>query len=245
MQFNLTNVRAGVKFVYYTNGTSYPVRVASFEDVVNFRNLNEPLRVRITATGNPDVLNVTWSSNHSSSPVLLWGTERGHYTHTAYGSTRRLLRSEMCGYPANGRGWRDLGEIYTASLDGLLSYAGTTLYYVCGDESVGQYSKEYSFRVPPAPGTQPPDRPTTIALFQDLGYGSLDSAATWGEYNKAPIYTVMALGDEVVRGNIDAVFHGGDISYANGCLAVWDFFLVNFIFPAMQKTCLSISFIII
>ena len=173
------------------------------------------------------MLNVTWSSNSSSSPVVLWGVQRGQYINTAYGSTRKLLRGDMCGYPANGPGWRDLGEIHTASMEGLLSYSGMTLYYVCGDVFTGLYSKEYSFRVPPAPGTQPPGRPTTIALFQDLGYSSLDTAATWGEYSKAPIYTVMALGDEVARGNIDAVFHGGDISYSNGCLAVWDFFLVN------------------
>ncbi len=35
----------------------------------------------------------------------------------------------------------------------------------------------------------------------------------------------MAIGDEVVNGKIDVIFHNGDISYAMGDIAVWDFFM--------------------
>eukprot|EP00595_Chromulina_sp_UTEXLB2642_P000140 CAMPEP_0196762356 /NCGR_PEP_ID=MMETSP1095-20130614/1766_1 /TAXON_ID=96789 ORGANISM="Chromulina nebulosa, Strain UTEXLB2642" /NCGR_SAMPLE_ID=MMETSP1095 /ASSEMBLY_ACC=CAM_ASM_000446 /LENGTH=371 /DNA_ID=CAMNT_0042113033 /DNA_START=1060 /DNA_END=2175 /DNA_ORIENTATION=+ len=35
----------------------------------------------------------------------------------------------------------------------------------------------------------------------------------------------MAVGAEVAAGNVDAIYHGGDISYATGDIAVWDFFL--------------------
>ena len=34
-----------------------------------------------------------------------------------------------------------------------------------------------------------------------------------------------ALADEVASGNIDSVFHIGDISYATGFLVEWDYFL--------------------
>jgi hypothetical protein len=36
---------------------------------------------------------------------------------------------------------------------------------------------------------------------------------------------MMAVGAEVASGSIDAIYHGGDISYATGYIAVWDFFL--------------------
>jgi hypothetical protein len=35
----------------------------------------------------------------------------------------------------------------------------------------------------------------------------------------------MAVGALVAAGKVDAVYHGGDISYAEGYAAVWDFFL--------------------
>lgn len=36
---------------------------------------------------------------------------------------------------------------------------------------------------------------------------------------------VKAMSDEVNNGNVDSVFHIGDISYATGFLVEWDFFL--------------------
>lgn len=42
---------------------------------------------------------------------------------------------------------------------------------------------------------------------------------------RASIETVKALGAEVASGGIDAIYHGGDISYATGYMVVWDFYL--------------------
>lgn len=36
---------------------------------------------------------------------------------------------------------------------------------------------------------------------------------------------VKAMSDEVNNGNVDSIFHIGDISYATGFLVEWDFFL--------------------
>lgn len=36
---------------------------------------------------------------------------------------------------------------------------------------------------------------------------------------------INAVADEVTSGNVDSVFHIGDISYATGFLVEWDFFL--------------------
>ena len=45
------------------------------------------------------------------------------------------------------------------------------------------------------------------------------------EYGRPSVYTAMAVGAEVASGSIDAVYHGGDISYATGYIAVWDFYM--------------------
>ena len=39
------------------------------------------------------------------------------------------------------------------------------------------------------------------------------------------MYTAMSIGEEIIQGNVDAIYHGGDISYATGYIAVWDFFM--------------------
>lgn len=53
---------------------------------------------------------------------------------------------------------------------------------------------------------------------------------TWNEYGRPSTNTSMAVAVEVAHGLVDAVYHGGDISYATGYMAVWDFFL-NMISP--------------
>ena len=51
LQFNMTNLRADIKFYYFTSGTTYPVNVNSSDETVNFVNINEPLRPRVVPTG--------------------------------------------------------------------------------------------------------------------------------------------------------------------------------------------------
>ncbi len=87
----------------------------------------------------------------------------------------------MCGFPATGRGWRDLGWTHTATLSGLLPLAGRSIYYVIGDDSGSAPAAEASFRVPPAPGTLP----VTVAFFGDFGRGFAalnDGWKTWSQY---------------------------------------------------------------
>lgn len=47
----------------------------------------------------------------------------------------------------------------------------------------------------------------------------------WVEQCPPAANTSYSVGDLALRGEIDAVFHSGDISYANGYLSGWDFFL--------------------
>jgi hypothetical protein len=54
-------------------GTSKAVNVAKSSDVVQFANVNQPLRPRVIPSGNTDVLNLVWSSAYSTQPILRWG----------------------------------------------------------------------------------------------------------------------------------------------------------------------------
>jgi hypothetical protein len=131
----------------------------------------------------------------------------------------------MCGSPANSTGWRDLGLIHTAPLEGMVALANQKVFYSFGDAATADYSKEYVLNVPPIAGTQPPSRGTTAILYDDLGRGSTDMTFTWNEYGRPAIYTLMAVAAEIANGAVDVVYHGGDISYATGYIAVWDFFM--------------------
>jgi len=222
--FNLTNLRADVAFYYFTGGTSKSVAVAVSSQNVTFKNFNEPLRPRIIPSGDPNIFKLLWSSATSQRPIARYGFAPGVYDHTSDASTSTFTREQMCGAPANTVGWRDPGLIHTAELIGLEAHATETVYYMFGDDATGDFSEEYSFVLPPLAGQQPPNRPTTVVLFDDLGRGSKDMAYTWNEYGRASINTTYSLGHLVRQGGIDAIYHGGDISYATGYIAVWDFY---------------------
>lgn len=225
LTFNMTNLRADVKFYYFTNSTYSPVIVDDTAPLLSFKNINEPLRPRTVPTGDPDIFTLVWSSATSKTPVMKWGVASGDYTNTVEAVTDTIEESEMCGEPANTIGWRELGLIHHANFSGMLALSDSKIFYTFGDADTDDFSREYEFNVPPKAGQQPATRGTRVVLFDDLGRGSTDMTFTWYEYGRPAIYTTMAVGAEVAAGMVDAIYHGGDISYATGFTAVWDFFL--------------------
>jgi hypothetical protein len=157
--------------------------------------------------------------------VLKWGSESGVYSHTVSATTSSIPFSAVCGSPSNTTGWFDLGLIHTAVFEGMTQFGGKQVFYIFGDESTSDFSREYKLFVAPLPGQQPPVRGTRVVLYDDLGRGSTDDTYTWYEYGRPAVYTVRSVGAEIDAGTVDAVYHGGDISYATGYLSVWDFFL--------------------
>lgn len=178
LAFNLTNLRADVKFYYFTNDVVEPLLVAESAEIVGFTNVNQPLRNRVVPTGDPNVLQLLWSSATSETPTLKWGTIPGEYTNIVNADTSVIHNSSLCGGAATGFGWRDLGLIHTANFTGLvdLNLANTNISYVFGDAATDDYSGEFNLFVPPLAGTQPPNRPTTVVLYADMGVGSSDNS---------------------------------------------------------------------
>lgn len=224
LTFNMTNLRSDIAFYYFTSSLSKPVLVATTEQKVSFKNPNQPLRPRVVPTGDYDVFKLLWSSATSKTPTLRWGTASNQYDHVVIATTETIERSDVCGSPANTTGWRDLGLIHTAELKGMKALAGKSVFYSFGDANTDDFSPEHEFHVPPLPGTQPPSRPTVAILYDDLGRGSADMTYTWYEYGRPAYGTICAIGAEVAAGEVDVIYHGGDISYAVGYMAVWDFY---------------------
>ena len=74
LTFNFTNLRSGIKFYYFKGGVYHPVQVDQYDEVVTFRNPNDPLKPRIVAStsGDSNSFQLLWSSNDSVIPQLKW-----------------------------------------------------------------------------------------------------------------------------------------------------------------------------
>jgi len=226
LQFNMTNLRSDIRFYFFRGNLSHPILTAASTVNVTFANPNQPVRPRIVATGDRNVLALLWSSATSTAPTLQWGTAPGTYTTTVSATTAQIAQAQMCGGVANSTGWRDPGLVHTAQLVGMEALATRKVYYRFGDAATSDYSPEHTLLVPPLPGVAAnAGRPTTAVLFCDLGRGSSDDTFTWDEYGRPALNTSNSIGSRVAKGEVDVIFHGGDVSYACGFSAVWDFFL--------------------
>lgn len=178
LAFNMTNLREGIKFYYFKGDVHQPVVVASSDDIVQFANPNQPLRNRVVATGDPNVLSLLWSSAVSTQPVLKWGTRSHAYDYTVPAVTTVVRNDSLCGGVAVGYGWRELGLIHTANITGILelNLGSRNISYIFGDAATNDFSDEFTLLVPPLAGVQPPTRPTTLALYADMGVGSSDNS---------------------------------------------------------------------
>jgi hypothetical protein len=232
LTFNMTNLRSDVKFYYVTGGTEKPALKSSSDALVSFENPNEPLRARVVPSGDYDIMWVLWSSASASKPQLKWGTSPGVYDNVADATWTSIQPEDLCGAPAAEEGFRETGMVIKASMSGMAAAATRKVYYIFGDDANGGgWSHEHVFQAPPGPGQASPVRGesgstgTRVILYDDMGRGTTDDTFTWSEYGRASLWTEYAVGQEVADGNVDAIYHGGDLSYATGYLAVWDFWL--------------------
>ncbi|KAJ7525705.1 hypothetical protein O6H91_17G062300 [Diphasiastrum complanatum] len=139
-------------------------------------------------------------------------------------------KSDLCvnkSGPAASFGWHDPGFIHSALLTGLLP--SSTYTYRYGSDLVG-WSLYTNFTTPPAPAGS--------ATVRFIAYGDMGKAERDGsiEHYIQPgsLQVIDAVTAEVLAGNVDAIFHIGDISYATGFIAEWDFFL-EMIHPVASK----------
>ena len=202
------------------------VAVATSEEV-RFRDAMAPAKVRVLPVnpqygGGAPLARVMWSSGRRpggapAAPTLAWGTTRGGpYPNLVSASTSYISYEDLCDGPANSIGYLDLGLIHDAVLAGAAH--GSRVFYRVGDEA--STTPEFELKMPPAAG-----EPVSLAVFADMGHAIEDDSLSWDNYGAPSKYVMREVNRLVDRDEIDAVFHVGDTSYAEGFLSVWDEYL--------------------
>ena len=217
----LVNMRAPYTFVLATGGLARPVAVAVSQPVA-FANYDEPRAARLAATGDATEMRISWSSAsaamHPAVEIEVAGLAAGARTGLrALPATSSITwaADDMCGPPATGAGFRDPGFVHSVVVPGL--EPGLAYSYTVGDDS--QRSQPYDFTQP-----SPACFPFSISVVGDMGSNSLDGSEVEEAFPPAPNSTRLIAAD-VASGLSHAVFHVGDISYARGYQAAWEFFL--------------------
>lgn len=97
--------------------------------------------------------------------------------------------------------------INEASIEYIDPLTTRAIIFRVGDAESG-WTKNFTLHVPPPIG---PKTETKLALFGDMGRGTPDDSKTWNEYGTPASYTSQQLEDFATRGEMDAIFHFGDI----------------------------------
>ncbi|XP_010273364.1 PREDICTED: probable inactive purple acid phosphatase 27 [Nelumbo nucifera] len=214
--FHVINIRTDVEFVLFSGGFSTPC-ILQRSDAVNFSNPGAPLYGHLSSIDSTGTsMRLTWVSGDRNPQQVQYGD--GKFLNS---EVTTFTQDNMCSSnvpsPAKDFGWHDPGYIHTAVMTGL--EPSSVYSYRYGSDSVG-WSDEIQFRTPPAAGSDE----LKFLAFGDMGKAPRDASV---EHYIQPgsISVVEAMADEVKSGNVDSIFHIGDISYATGFLVEWDFFL--------------------
>ncbi|CAA7039320.1 unnamed protein product [Microthlaspi erraticum] len=221
LKLNLINQRSDFSFGLFSGGLLNPKLVAVSNKVV-FENPNAPVYPRLALGKEWDEMTVTWTSGYGldvAKPVVEWGI-KGEERKLSPAGTLTFGQNSMCGAPARTVGWRDPGYIHTAFLKELWLSAKYT-YRIGHKLSSGAliWSKEYQFTSSPFPGQDSLQR---VVIFGDMGKAEVDGSNEYKDFQRASLNTTKQLIRDL--NNTDAVFHIGDICYANGYLSQWDQF---------------------
>ena len=212
----LVNMRAPYTFLLASGSPSAPV-VRAASSAVTFANANEPRGARLAVTGTPTEMRVSWSSASAAHgpTVELSGPPAPAAVVVPASSSITWGPEDLCGPPATTVGFHDPGFVHSAVLAGLVP--GEVYSYTVGD-ATGR-SQHYSFRVP-----SPAVFPFGISVVGDMGSDSLDHSSVQRAFPPAPNSTRLMAAD-VASGLSQAVLHVGDLSYAMGQEASWDYFI--------------------
>ncbi|XP_041992872.1 probable inactive purple acid phosphatase 27 isoform X1 [Salvia splendens] len=217
LSFHVINIRTDIEFVMFTGGFKTPCML-SRSDQIKFANPNQPLYAHVASVDSTATsMRLTWVSGDRSPQQVQYGDAQ-----TAHSSVSTFSQDDMCTSwlesPAVDFGWHDPGFIHSAIMTGLRP--STNYSYKYGSDSVG-WSDEMKLRTPPASGSDE----LKFLAYGDMGKAPLDSSV---EHYTQPgsVSVIKAMEEEVSSGGrVDSIFHIGDISYATGFMAEWDFFL--------------------
>jgi len=223
LRAQLINMRAAYSFVYVQGANVNSPLAIGVSANITFADLNAPRAPRLAVTSTPSEMRLTWSSARSDlhPRALFWpaNTNNGGgaavtvvpATSVTYG------RGDLCGAPATTVGYRDTGWVNSAVMAGLVP--GQRYNYTFGDDG-GFFGVNYTF-------TQPGGGyPVGLAAFGDMGQMPEDGSTEEYPFPPAP-QTARWVQQLVDAGEVHAVGHVGDLSYARGYGSEWDVFFFN------------------
>ncbi|KAK1552177.1 hypothetical protein Q3G72_011887 [Acer saccharum] len=161
-------------------------------------------------------MRLRWVSGDNEPQQVQYGDGKSETSQVSTFSKDDMCNSTIVS-PAVDFGWHDPGYIHTAVMTGL--DPSSISYYRYGSDSVG-WSDKIQFKTPPGGGSDE----LKFLAFGDMGKAPLDASAE-RFVQPGSLSVTKAMADEVNNGNVDSIFHIGDISYATGFLVEWDFFL--------------------
>ncbi|ONK78435.1 uncharacterized protein A4U43_C02F18730 [Asparagus officinalis] len=164
----------------------------------------------------PVKMRLTWVSGDKSPQKVQYGDGKSE-TSAVTTFTQNDMCSGTLASPAKDFGWHDPGYIHSAVMTGLKPSQSYSYRY--GSDTVG-WSGQIKFKTPPSAGSDE----LRLLAYGDMGKAPLDESVE--HYIQPGSRSVIeAMAYEVSSGDVDSVFHIGDISYATGFLVEWDFFL--------------------
>ncbi|OMO75881.1 hypothetical protein COLO4_25836 [Corchorus olitorius] len=216
ISFHVVNIRTDIEFVLFTGGFSTPCILTRTDTPLKFSNPNSPLYGHLSSMDSTGTsMRLTWISGNNEPQQVKYGDGKSETSHVSTFSADDMC-SSVIPSPAKDFGWHDPGYIHTAVMTGL--QPSSPFSYKYGSDSVG-WSDEIEFRTPPAGGSDE----VKFLVFGDMGKAPLDDSA---EHYIQPgsISVIKGMIEELENGNVDSIFHIGDISYATGFLVEWEFF---------------------
>ncbi|KAL8144464.1 hypothetical protein V2J09_017496 [Rumex salicifolius] len=212
--FHVINIRTDIEFILFSGGFDTPC-VLKRTKPLTFSNPNKPLYGHLSSIDSTaTAMRLTWVSGSKFPQEVQYGDGKSQKSQAF-----TFTQGDVCGIASAAKdfGWHDPGYIHTAILTGL--QPSSNFSYKYGSDLTG-WSEQIRARTPPAGGSDA----VKIIAFGDMGKAPLDNSI---EHYIQPgsISVTSALANEVAMGNVDAIFHIGDISYATGFLVEWDYFL--------------------
>ncbi|XP_027354282.1 probable inactive purple acid phosphatase 27 [Abrus precatorius] len=216
IKFHVINIRSDIEFVFFTGGFVEPCIVGKSKPL-GFANPKRPLYGHLSSIDSTGTsMRLTWVSGDREPQKVQYESGK-----TATSAVTTFSQDDMCTSilpsPAKDFGWHDPGYIHSVLMTGLKP--SSTFSYRYGSDSVG-WSEQIKFSTPPAGGSGK----LRFIAYGDMGKTPLDASE---EHYIQPgaLSVIKAIANEVNSNNVNSVFHIGDISYATGFLAEWDFFL--------------------
>ncbi|GAV76169.1 Metallophos domain-containing protein/Metallophos_C domain-containing protein [Cephalotus follicularis] len=217
LMFDVINIRTPIEFVFFTGGFVTPC-ILNLSIPVSFANPSMPLYGHLSSIDSTGTsMRLTWVSGDNQPQQLQYGDGITETSVVNSFSQDDMCSSALLPSPAKDFGWHDPGYIHSAVMTGL--EPSSSFSYRYGSDLVG-WSDTITFKTPPAGGSDE----LRFLIYGDMGKTPLDPSV---EHYIQPgaLSVTKALEKEVNAGNVDSIFHIGDISYATGFLVEWDYFL--------------------